>query len=196
MKVQGKYIAGRDIHIKHSNKKLKPKWSFWFGTGAVSVVCLLAFLLPNPTPSQFFVFKVLLAMGVGCVAASLPGFFQFTRAGFQLGGGILVFLLIFILDPLKTHLQTDTVLASNISGRIFKAGVPANGAKVHLPVFNMYTLADHNGEFSLPEFEEPLRFPLLLQVEFKGRDTLVKVDKYQQEVGVFISLEGEEVSGD
>lgn len=75
---------------------------FAYGFGVVFVVVLLviAFFTPNPSPFQFVVYKVVLALAAAGVAAMIPGFIQFNiPTVVRAGGALAVFAIVFFKNP-------------------------------------------------------------------------------------------------
>jgi hypothetical protein len=76
-----------------------------FGLIFISAVLLLAIRFPNPTAFQFLVFRVVMALAAGGVAAGIPGFFNLETdipgLTIRAGGALAVFVLIYRLNPAK-----------------------------------------------------------------------------------------------
>lgn len=74
-----------------------------FGVLFVTVLLVIAIFIPRPTPFQFFIFRVVLALAAAGVAAIIPGFFRIesrTNETFiRAGGALAVFVLIYLLNP-------------------------------------------------------------------------------------------------
>jgi hypothetical protein len=74
----------------------------------ISVVFLTTMLIliirfPNPTQSQFFVFRVTLALAAAGIGAIIPGYLgaegKQNEILFRAGGAILLFVLVYLVDP-------------------------------------------------------------------------------------------------
>lgn len=75
-----------------------------FGFGVVFVVVMLAIALfvPNPTATQWFTFRVVLALAAAGIGALLPGLISVTAGPFiKAGGALALFVLIFWFNPAK-----------------------------------------------------------------------------------------------
>lgn len=79
-----------------------------FSAGAVFVAALLALavLIPNPTPTQFETFRIVIALAAGCLAAVIPGFLNLQlsagkRFALQAGGALAVFAVIYFFSPAR-----------------------------------------------------------------------------------------------
>ena len=59
--------------------------AFAFGLVFIGVMLYIALKVPNPTDSQWFTFRVILALAVGGVGAVLPGALDVTVALFDPG---------------------------------------------------------------------------------------------------------------
>lgn len=70
--------------------------AFVFGIIFVSAILIFAVTIINPNPLQIFVFKAILGLAGGGVAAVIPGKFEFRHLPFiRASGGIAVFAAIF-----------------------------------------------------------------------------------------------------
>ncbi|HTG34132.1 MAG TPA: hypothetical protein VLB76_14485 [Thermoanaerobaculia bacterium] len=80
--------------------------AFAFGVIFVIVLLALALFVSNPTPFQYIVFRVVLALAAAGVAAMIPGFLQIQIAQWiRAGGALAVFVIVFFYNPaqLVTH---------------------------------------------------------------------------------------------
>src|SRR6266550_4129852 len=63
----------------------------------------IALAVPNPTSSQFFVFRVVLALAAAGVAWFIPGFIdvdiRFPKVAIRATGAIAVFVIVYLLNP-------------------------------------------------------------------------------------------------
>jgi hypothetical protein len=74
--------------------------AFAFGAVFVVVMLVLAVLFPEPTPFQYEVFKIVLAIAVAGVAAMIPGFLNVEVGNvIRAGGAIAVFVIIYFFSP-------------------------------------------------------------------------------------------------
>ncbi len=76
--------------------------SFAFGIVFIAVLLSMAFLVPNPTATQWFVFRVVLALAAAGIGAIIPGLIvvevsKVVRAG----GAIALFVLVYWFNPPK-----------------------------------------------------------------------------------------------
>jgi len=78
----------------------------------VLLFVVIAFLVPYPTPFQFFVFRVTLALAAAGIGGVLTGFLHVAlgnvdKPWLQAGGGLAVFVVVYLLNPaqLAAHPQ-------------------------------------------------------------------------------------------
>jgi hypothetical protein len=73
-----------------------------FACGAVLIVGMLviAFLAPSPTPFQYTIFRVVLALAAAGIAAMIPGFIELEiKAWLRAGGALAVFVIVYFYNP-------------------------------------------------------------------------------------------------
>jgi hypothetical protein len=73
-----------------------------FAFGAVFIISILVFtaVVKNPSPTEIWTYRIILALAAAGVAAVLPGFIDIKYKGFvQAGGAIGVFVLILVAFP-------------------------------------------------------------------------------------------------
>jgi hypothetical protein len=74
--------------------------AFLFGVIFVVTMLVLAIEVPNPTPFQYTVFRVVLALAAAGVAAMIPGFLELTVPDWiRAGGALAVFVVVFFYNP-------------------------------------------------------------------------------------------------
>ena len=87
----------RDEGLKKSTQQLL---AFVFGVVFLIAVLALAVFIPNPTPFQYTVFRIVLALAAGGVAAMIPGFIRAEVPKYvQAGGALAVFVIVFFFSP-------------------------------------------------------------------------------------------------
>ncbi|WP_047552190.1 hypothetical protein [Methylotenera sp. G11] len=87
--------------------KETPKWQLItglvIGVLFALVILVLVVFIPNPTLSQFFVFRGLFAISLAAVAAIIPGLLnvesRFNQFSVKATGAIAVFILVWMLNP-------------------------------------------------------------------------------------------------
>jgi hypothetical protein len=69
----------------------------------LTVLLILILRFPNPTASQFFIFRVILALAAAGIGAIIPGYLgaegKQNEILFRAGGAILLFVLVYLVDP-------------------------------------------------------------------------------------------------
>ncbi|MGA9567021.1 MAG: hypothetical protein WBS19_15980 [Candidatus Korobacteraceae bacterium] len=74
--------------------------AFAFGVVFIATMLAIAHLVPNPTPTQWFMFRVVLALAAGGIAAVIPGLIAVNASKYvRAGGAIAVFLLVYWFNP-------------------------------------------------------------------------------------------------
>lgn len=76
--------------------------AFAFGTVFIGVMLSIAFLVPAPTLTQWFVFRVVLALAAAGVGAIIPGLIVVNVSKVvRAGGAIALFVLVYWFNPPK-----------------------------------------------------------------------------------------------
>ena len=79
---------------------------FGFGVIFVSVILILAFVFPNPSPMQYLVTRVVLALSTASVATLLTGFISVEIPKIvKAGGAFAVFTIVFFYNPAALVVQ-------------------------------------------------------------------------------------------
>jgi len=74
--------------------------AFIFGVAIVATILVIAFIVPNPTPFQYAVFRIVLALASAGVAAMIPGFLTVEVGNaVRATGAIAVFVIVFFFSP-------------------------------------------------------------------------------------------------
>lgn len=73
------------------------------GLVLIFVTLIMALIIPKPSVFQFWVFRVIMALGGACIGAIIPGFIEFTsqinEIALRAGGAIALFLVIYLINP-------------------------------------------------------------------------------------------------
>ena len=92
-------------------KSVERYLAFAFGVIFVVVLLVLATKFPNPTPFQYTVFRIVLALASGGVAAMIPGFLTLRIATWlRASGAIAVFVITYFYSPAEmtgVKIQTE-----------------------------------------------------------------------------------------
>jgi hypothetical protein len=82
------------------SKSVERYLAFGFGVVFVVVLLVLATRYPNPTPFQYTVFRIVLALASGGVAAMIPGFLSVqVSTWLRAGGALAVFVIVYFYSP-------------------------------------------------------------------------------------------------
>lgn len=84
-----------------------PKWQLIsglvIGVLFASIVLIAAIFIPNPTPTQFFIFRGIFAVSLAAIAAIIPGLLtvesRFQKFSVRATGAIAVFVIVWMLNP-------------------------------------------------------------------------------------------------
>ena len=73
------------------------------GLVLIFVALIVALIVPKPSVFQFWVLRVILALGGACIGAIIPGFIEFAsqinEIALRAGGAIALFLVIYLINP-------------------------------------------------------------------------------------------------
>jgi len=73
------------------------------GVVIVVVTLIMAVKIPQPTVFQFWVFRVIMALGAACLGAVIPGFIEFNgkigEIATRAGGALALFLVVYLMNP-------------------------------------------------------------------------------------------------
>lgn len=73
---------------------------FTFGIIFVTVMLVLSLFFSEPSPFQYFVFRIVLALAASGITASIPGFLEVRVSnGVRAGGALAVFVIVFFFSP-------------------------------------------------------------------------------------------------
>src|SRR5215470_5619497 len=87
--------------------------AYVFGVMFIAALLVLAIAFPEPKPFQYTVFRIVLALAGGGVAAVIPGFLAVSMdakgLAIRAGGALAVFLLVFFFNPAQLIVSTSSV---------------------------------------------------------------------------------------
>jgi hypothetical protein len=99
---KGKITLSEALMSKGTEKIL----AYAFGVVFVIVLLVLAVFIPKPTPFQYTVFRIVLALAAAGVAAVIPGFLQAKVGAFiRAGGALAVFIVVYFYSPVALVTQ-------------------------------------------------------------------------------------------
>jgi hypothetical protein len=83
---------------------MKENWqkvtAFACGVVFVALMLIIAIAIPNPTTTQWFVFRVVLALAAAGIGAVIPGLIIVNVSKvIRAGGAIALFVLVYLLNP-------------------------------------------------------------------------------------------------
>jgi len=89
-----------------------------FGVVFLAALLALAVAIPNPTGPQFEMFRIILALAAGGVAAVIPGLLDIrlglgSQLALRAGGALAVFSIVYFYSPARW--VTETTTASSVS---------------------------------------------------------------------------------
>ena len=91
-------------------------WASVSGIAFAVTMLVMAVRFPRPTPFQTFVFRSVLALSAGSMAAAIPGFLEveanLTGFGVRAGGALAVFVLVYKLNSANLQTASDTSLSA------------------------------------------------------------------------------------
>jgi hypothetical protein len=105
------------------NKSLERYLAFAFGVIFVIVLLVLAIKFPEPTPFQYTVFRIVLALAAAGVAAMIPGFLNVNLSkAVRAGGALGVFVIVYFYSPAGlTGVTVKTKQQKEIEGNVVQA---------------------------------------------------------------------------
>ena len=86
----------------------------------ISILCIIglplfALAVPHPSEWQLYVFRTLLALGVGAIGSLIPGLFEIKfRKTIRAAGGLGLFAMVYLINPPALLLDTDTPVQEEI----------------------------------------------------------------------------------
>jgi hypothetical protein len=84
-----------------------------FGIAFMVSLLVLAVVVPNPTPFQYEVFRIVLAIGVAGFAASISGLLHVQIGGWlQATGALAVFAIVYFYSPAKLIVDPSNATTS------------------------------------------------------------------------------------
>jgi hypothetical protein len=93
-----------------SDERLQTLLAFAFGIVFILSVLALAVFIPHPSPEQFEVFRIVMALAAGGVAAVIPGLLHLNLSRGQglavrAGGALAVFVIVYFYSPARWAVQ-------------------------------------------------------------------------------------------
>lgn len=93
----------------NSNKKIEQYLVYGFGLVFIVVILVIAVAFPEPTPFQYTVFRIILALATAGIAAFVPGFIEVKISSIiRAGGAIAVFVIVYFFSPAQLAIKEVT----------------------------------------------------------------------------------------
>lgn len=111
---------GKSVPPPDNQKQTERYIAYGFGVFFVIIMLALALFVPNPTPFQLLVFRVVLALAAAGVASMTPGFLEIdlgvrkTQA-IRAGGALAIFVIVYRLNP-ASLVVVESAWRSDIEG--------------------------------------------------------------------------------
>jgi len=134
------------------NKQAERYAAFAFGVAFVVVLLLLAVRYPNPTPFQYTVFRIVLALAAGGVAAMIPGFLTLAVSNrIRASGALAVFVVVYFYSPAElTGVKVKTEQEIEIEKPVIKGGPIPSSSRVSLSAIFSLKTASAESATTLP----------------------------------------------
>lgn len=157
--------------------------TFVFGIGFLIGLVVLAIFFPKPTPFQYVVFRVILALAAAGFAAFIPGFIHAEiKHTIRAGGALAVFIVVYFFSPasiLSTPPSQDGVNFLTIAGIVVDRATSQGlgQARINVVGQNQEYVTEDNGNFRIQlRLSVPGRVRLLVNKEgFHQLDATVQV---------------------
>lgn len=92
-----------DRNLSHESSNSRRPWeivaAFSFGVVFLTTILTTALFKPDPTPYQYAVFRIILALAAAGIGAILPGFFEIRNKIISASGALAMFLVVFFGAP-------------------------------------------------------------------------------------------------
>jgi hypothetical protein len=99
------------------NSQISTMFGFAFGVTFVVAILILIVLFPNPTPAQFEVFRITIALAAGGIAGVIPGMLNLQmdlnltsaqKIILRASGALAAFLVVYFYSPARTVVPAST----------------------------------------------------------------------------------------
>ena len=86
------------------------------GVAFLITILVIALKIPNPTPFQYQVFRIILAVAVGGFAGTFTGFLHVVIPGWiKAGGALAAFIIVYFYNPATLVAEPPTATQSAVS---------------------------------------------------------------------------------
>lgn len=143
------------------------------------LLVVIALALPNPTPFQLYIFRVILALAAASFGATIPGFIRIDvplwgKGLIRAGGALALFVLIYMVNPPEIikegqggqinsaiyipapaiSKKENQILCGTVWSKKGEDSEPLEGVEVSIPEFNISKTSDKYGRFCFEVYAE------------------------------------------
>ncbi len=135
--------------------------AFVFGCIFISVILVVAYFRPNPTPFEYTIYRIIIALAAAGVGAILPGFLDIRfKNWLRAGGALALFVVVYFFAPAAIH-ANDTNLDPE----------PSVDAKISADEWlSLVDRADYSGAYSAMADGFRARYPYAQFEELVSRE--------------------------
>jgi hypothetical protein len=161
------------------SKKAEKLLAFVFGVVFIVTMLVLAIAFPNPTSFQYTVFRIVLALATGGVAAMIPGFIEVTVSGWlRAGGALAVFAVVYFYNP-------ASLVAADVR--------PQNGAQENITTEILHQARAYQ---ELSEQYRKAKEELAQRQNAEAQDKIAKLERDLTEIRTGINKKAEVLEAD
>lgn len=90
------------------NRRWEVIAAFVFGCIFLTAILIIALLKPNPTPFEYTIFRIVIALAASGVGAILPGFLDVRfKSWLRAGGALALFVIVYFFPPVAMPVDPD-----------------------------------------------------------------------------------------
>ncbi|KQS92851.1 hypothetical protein [Chryseobacterium sp. Leaf394] len=157
------------------------KWSIILGVIFLLILLAVFILIPCPTSSQKFFFRVLLALAAAAFAATVPGSFKFDNKIVSASGAIAVFAIVFLLNP--PGWQDSDCDLRNMKATVFIDRKPTQDVQIIIPDIGQKFLTDEFGNANIEFSNSQIKYPSNVIFRFKNEvDSTFVINRFEKKM--------------
>jgi hypothetical protein len=108
-----------------TDQRLQMLLAFVFGVLFLAAILVLATVFSTPTKTQYEIFRIIISLAAGGVAAVIPGLLdvqmnlgltQQQKLVIRAGGALAVFVIVYFYNPAQSVVTNPTIQQTNESG--------------------------------------------------------------------------------
>ncbi|MCH8082512.1 MAG: tetratricopeptide repeat protein, partial [Proteobacteria bacterium] len=165
--------------------------AFSFGLVFIATMLVLAIKFPRPTPFQYTVFRVVLALAAGGIGAVLPGFLNLDltlpQGTLEAGGALALFALIYLVNPVQLIAEKSTII--NLTQNIgFTPEQYETGVKIRIKEVKKELAKKHGEERDILLKKEQVLVEKLFNQEESYRERLKELAEREKAVSELSGL--------